>query len=122
MPVVPQDFLLIADDLLNLDQEGQPEALLRTVVNRSYLASVLEAARILRPLVGEFPEDHEFYTAVETALVLRLAPKSKDKLVDLRRRRKIADYDLHAQVTQKTAREALYLAHYVFGQLGQEVV
>ncbi len=122
MPVIPQDFLLIADELLNLDQEGQPEALLRTVVNRSYLASVLEAARILTPLVGEFPEDHEFYTAVEAALALRLAPKSKDKLVDLRRRRKIADYELHARVTREMARNALNLAHYVFGLLGQEVV
>ncbi len=122
MPTVPQAFLTFARYLFAREPDEHEEAQLRTVVNRSYLACVSEAAKILEPLVGRLPRDYHFYGEVERGLVNRSAPRSKDKLFDLRRRRKEADYSLDSAFTRHYTEESLSVAEYLFSLLAEEVV
>lgn len=122
MPVDPEDFLDFAKRLLGIALGGSREAHYRTVINRSYLASVLKAANLLGPLVGPLPRDHEFYVAVERGLMVRGAPRSKNKPFDLRRRRRDADYELALTLGESAAQAAINVADDLFSLLAQEVV
>lgn len=121
MPFFPREILDFAECLLDANLNEHDQAQFRAVINRSYLAAVLEAEKILTPLIGAFPKDHEFYTEVENGLVQRNAPMSKDKLIDLRLRRKTADYDLESAIRHFDAEESLNVAGYLLDLMAREI-
>ncbi len=95
MPILPRVFAVLAGQLLEDERFGMAEAGQRTVVNRSYLAALMDAALRLEPeQAAPFPENHRFYGAVAEALGNALGSGSRDKLETLRAYRKNADYEL----------------------------
>ncbi len=117
--IKPKDFLDFAEKILN-DYSCEPAY--RTVINRSYLSAVLEAAKLLEPVLGEFSSTHEFYREVEDALGMRNANRCKDKLGTLRKWRSDADYDINKQTTKMIAKFALHAADDIFRLLPREIL
>ena len=117
----PEDFLTLAEVMMNWEKFKKKEPIYRTIINRCYLASVLQAERILMPMVGPFPKTHEYYREVEDKLAFRGAPQSRDKLGTLRKMRLDADYDLSIPIPEKKAELAISTAKEVFQHLRDEI-
>lgn len=118
----PENFLTLAESLIEINESKILEASYRTTINRSYLAVALKAASRLEPIVGAPPRSLEFYKFIEDALASRTALKSKDKLGTLRKWRNNADYDLDKCVKRSSAEFAISTAKHVLTLLESEIV
>jgi len=119
----PENFLTLAELLIDAKESQSLEASYRTIINRSYLAVVWKAALLLEPLVGvPIPQSAEFYRFVEDALAKRNALNSKNKLGALRRWRNDADYKLDVRVRKGRAEYAISTAKDVLTLIESEIV
>lgn len=118
---IPEEFLELAEKMFNIEDLMDSEASHRTIINRCYLSSVLRAAEVLKPIVGEIPRNVEFYRKVEKYLGWRAAPKSKYKISTLRKSRIKADYNLKDPISKSKAAFAISTAKDAMELLKKEV-
>ena len=109
----PQDFIQIAQDLLEGIEEDDPsQCSLRTVVNRAYLGALLFSADALSGFrAAPYPRDTTFYELVENDLYDIVGGRLRERLNSLRSWRTVADYELADDINMSMSVESITLAN-----------
>jgi hypothetical protein len=108
----PDEFLVVARELLDENATDHSEAYMRTVVNRAYLAALLTAALHLRSAQGTtFPDNHRYYSMVEEELQKLIGENASDMLFKLRCWRSEADYELQGRIGGVQAAKSIFVAY-----------
>jgi len=113
----PLDYIELAESMIDSVNRGRDmpisksSPVLRTAISRLYYAAFLFAREVLKDRGVKIPQD----TQVHRFVASKLGEKDKflaDQLIDLRKMRNRADYDLPPKysVTAKDARRALTIA------------
>jgi hypothetical protein len=107
----PDEFLMVARELLDENATDHSEAYMRTVVNRAYLATLLITALHLQSAQGAaFPNTHRYYSMVEEELQKLIGEKASDMLYKLRCWRSEADYELQGRIGRIPAAKSIHVA------------
>lgn len=118
----PDEFLVMAQDLMLLQPINRSEAYARTVVNRAYLGALMATAIRLQSSLGiTFQRSHNFYSNVEETLGETIGHRASRKLAQLRRWRLDADYDLSDPANPSLAKESLHLASELIAMINEKL-
>lgn len=113
----PEEFLRLAQELVNLDSK-HVEAARRTIVSRAYHAAILYAYAVLKALGHSFTRDYPLHEQVtfllKDYLGLRIIADQLDYLYKLKRK---ADYNIKENITDKHVELALKLSHNIIDEL-----
>lgn len=108
------EFVELADSWLKDSRMNRGESLNRTIVNRSYLGTLLKISEIIEPQrTTSYSDSSDFYSEVEDDLRRFGVSGASDKLTTLRHYRKQADYDLDSDLEDWMPEKSVKLARHL---------